>query len=463
MVARNRSSIFTVFLVLAACSLAACSALMELSKQEPDFQVLPKRTPTLNNCIGVDHRDSILGPTKKFNENFLEFLQLAQKKYRLNIQEKFFLLGLAMLNARPDKVTPFSDLYLTHNLGTGNKYTLFTIKKTEPPPRLQKEKATEHLKKEKPSKPGPPSPESYLFGLENLLKANKASRSALELVSIFEALYPFPVRIGPRLAEFLKNNESELKSNSVFGQSFFKGDQLATVNEGLPKLPFKKIIQNYHRHKSHFASDIIQENFLFSSQPKKHEANEKIQIHCNFDLGLYQNGIYVISSRAREAPVFGIRSQGHWILAMASFRTEFPTPFEDTFLLAGQNQARPLSICMIKNESSGLDLTLFSSEGRDPGQHLNNLIEMGIFRSKSVIELTEYLNFPRHLFLINPPRMLYEGHRSEQDSLDNIQAMQFPLYNVEGLGQVTAMIGQKGSETGLISDSRSLTQVSCRE
>jgi hypothetical protein len=83
-----------------------------------------------------------------------------------------------------------------------------------------------------------------------------------------------------------------------------------------------------------------------------------------------------------------------------------------------------------------MNLITFSTLNRDPSQHLKHLFQYEIFNADSFPSLVEYLNFPRHLFLSSPERILYESKRGRKSQLDYLLSMNFPIYHIDTLGNI---------------------------
>lgn len=96
---------------------------------------------------------------------------------------------------------------------------------------------------------------------------------------------------------------------------------------------------------------------------------------------------------------------------MTLFRPFKTTP-KMSYFMKSRPTAFPLPICEFKGKNQ--QIVLFSSEGRNPVQHLQHLEAYEIDQVDSAHTLNQLLGFSRHLFLSNPDRILYESKRGRK-------------------------------------------------
>ena len=140
------------------------------------------------------------------------------------------------------------------------------------------------------------------------------------------------------------------------------------------------------------------------------------------------------------------------------------SPIFGTFLMKGTSPQKTPTICLIKNQNKKSNITLISYEGRDPGQHVYNLIQKGIHHSNSLMDLDIFVKGPRKIFLVNPLRVLIEPLVKSENDLLHFRKKNIPLYPVRNLGQILTY-GQfeLKKQNGFILDKRSQEKLSCLE
>lgn len=237
--------------------------------------------------------------------------------------------------------------------------------------------------------------------------------------------------IDETLEIFLTRNSSAINS-----PVFFKGDQLLKAGESIPIIQFEKLIRNYPLKK-------------VNSLPKGHQFQYSKKISCNFDPGLYENNIFLIKPQNQiQRNIFGLAVNNQIFLAVTSSIPNLPLAFNKMPIIPSLKNPPPAPWCKLKKTST----VFYSTEGRDPAQHLANLL--GRFEKKQDLfdkeSLSALLAKPRKLTLLNPERLLIEdSHSSTEQSV--------PLYKVLKLGNISGL--HKGE---FFIDNRNETEVLCK-
>jgi hypothetical protein len=412
-----------VLFLLTGCSLfiqpekSDLKAAIKKTKQLPDFCPIKQNTTQYLSL----------------NENFLNKYQLfldtlKLKKIKLKFIDKYVLYALLQMNVRPDQVSPTSrhQLFLRHK--QKNYYFDFYAKKKSAYP--------------------------FLFGLNFLLKKFKSRYSLKTLGSLIDKYQNEPILVSETLYNFLKKNKDRIKKNPILAKKFMRAGQILRPGESVPRPNYKLLINKYHK------KNVGIFNTLIKYFPKKNSTiNPKGNIiRCNMDLNLYSNSLYLAMGPSGQGANFAFTHKKSFVLGVASQDLQEIKSLWKTslFKASGNNyQARLCTLSNIKGE-----MVLVSSEGKDPGQFLFHLLENGIQYANSFKRIQKFLELPRHQYLVNPMRIVYETDRSSKIALQNFLHSDIPIYHSSKLGNIWGW-GKFGKLNGLIRDSRSESFVSC--
>ena len=105
-------------------------------------------------------------------------------------------------------------------------------------------------------------------------------------------------------------------------------------------------------------------------------------------------------------------------------------------------------------------LVLMSSQDRDPGQYLYQLLEEKIDLLGTMKELDMRLKAPRKLLLTNPDRILIESSKMDRKQIDALLVSPTPLFHTQDLGRIWGLLSTP-EEKGFIIDERFPSGVSC--
>jgi hypothetical protein len=307
----------------------------------------------------------------------------------------------------------------------------------------------------------------YLEGIEILLKAYPSKRGLKRLGQLLDYSLPKKLKVDKELANNIFKNKLLFYQFPTFKEAFFKGAEPLKEKESLPKLSFSNILKDYFswkkRNRSQRNKTLISK-YLFSSQILTSKG--PLRTKCNVDLSLYKHSIFLIGQENTSANLFGLKNQeGSYFIGMSSQTLKGPLrPLFNSFLIKGQPSQKTPVLCLLHNAQRNSNLTLISYKGRDPGQHLFNLIKKGVHYSGSLMDLDIFLKSPRKLFLVNPLRVLVEPLGNEKKNFQKYRNKNIPLYPVRKLGSIMAY-GKfpLRQQDGFVLDKRSSERLSCLE
>lgn len=417
----------SLFIILLSLFLVSCGEFFYQNEQR-EFQKKYKFIPPKKLCsIGESPSQlEIAGPGQEITDILKELILNKKSFRRLSLVELNVAWALIQMNIRPDQVSPTSSLQILQVRRGNPQYFYFDSKNSETP---------------------------YLAGLKYFLKKNGSKMSLRELASLLYQNLPPSFPITDEFADFLSRSSSKLENHDQFRLAYFKASQIIRKGESLPKLNFKKIVS--------YSKEI-------SKKPRTHlfkyQLDSNTVISCNIDIGLYKKNIFLISNLSSpEGQPFGIsKRNGDHIFMVASNFFSTPKPFKNTYLIEGDHLDNPMMICHLNNTKNLNRMTLLSTKGRDPGQHLYHILNFEIQDSESLVETQEYVNFPRHLFLRNPDRLIYESGKGSEEQLRNFLSLDFPIYHKGQLGRVWIhYFNQLSKNSSLIIDQRTEAGLSC--
>jgi len=414
-----RFPLFSAWLMMTACSLII-------------------RMDNLDNNFPTSHHDPqklILGQVKSNdlvattdNEIYRHYQQVTSRLVKpLTLVEKFVLVSLIQMNLRPDLASPTSSLHMVTNLSRQKEYHAY-------------------LGENDLSWP-------YLAGLEELLIKHRSTYRLLQFASWLDLYFKEAKSVGNELAYFLKEQKDNLEKHAILKNTFLKAKQPLSIGETLPHIPYVKLIKIFHsKHRK-----VKHQNTLLPYHlPFQNPAYQGVNIQCNYNFGLYDQAKYYIHKQAVPNLSVGIMDKsGNYLMGTSTQNLTNLRPVEETFLMAGTPHQDNLSVCFIKNETNQSQFSIISTDSRDPGQLIYHLIQYEIFNSKNLLETSEYLNFPRHLFLIDPLRMVYESEKGSNQQLNRFLSMNFPIYHADSIGNLWLFASfEKLGQHGIVTDSR---------
>lgn len=371
-----------------------------------------------NNYFLSENSQAISFTKSNFNRPYIK---------NRNFIDQFLLMNLIELIRRPDVVSPHSRLQI---IGKYNNKFLFLDFK-------QKIQGINSF--------------PFLYGLHYM--ATNYSNTKLEtLADEIDQNLDNVIPVDIELENFIKSNRMNIFKNNTLASNYFRADEPITHFENYNKMKIYNFVKSLN----------IKKQFNDINYTVTDELNNKHPINCNFDYKNENNFDYLKANIKKESThYFGIKSDQNYLMAIISnLEIDDISNIENTVFFKKDFPINPVPICLIQNKSNHIFLA--SIEGRAKNQHLSHLIDYDIAMSKDINALIDILNFPRHLFLTNPDRILYEANRGRNDQLNFFLSMNFPIYYANNLGNI---IGAFDSETKsfLFYDSRTKSGLSCQK
>lgn len=430
------SFVFVAF-TISGCSYFA-NKFESLSQSKNNFSQKMLLPAKINYCT-TESKIQFISEDEALIKFYTNFNPLIIENNKLSFVQKAVMFSLIEMARRPDVASPYARLQVYLKYNGKNYYYDFRPKKLDDDAKM-----------------------SFLKGLEILTLKFIPGQSLTTLAATLDKLVPVGLNVSAEFENFLKDNRTDIIKNSVLINYFTKGDEILTKYETFNRLSFKSIIQQYENGYSTNSDYVFEMNGLFPNKTQ----NEKIQANCNYDLqkDTTQKDDLILSD-LKKAHTIGLRDGENYFLAVSSATLvkPFTTSAKLGYFIKAQPTALPLPICELKGPNE--EIVLFSTEGRNPFQHLQHLFSYGLDQVNSIYSLNELLNFSRHLFLSNPDRILYESKKGRRAQLDFFLAMNFPIYHVESLGNIYGHANfenEKKISNGLQIDDRSQARLWCK-
>lgn len=432
----------TFILIIPLLVTASCGHYIELLENDKPGsapQSLKNDPPAATLCARDSSNLTVIGQNRHGIKRFKRFTNKVSKSLKLSFVDQVVLWSLFQMGQRPDLSSPSSRFQGVVGINGVPEYFDYYSGESD-------------------------TSQPYLYALERLLKKYNSRYSLMRLASLLDNHLKGPVQINQPFEKFLKARKDRLKKFPDFKKSFFKANQTVMEDESIPKISFKKLIKNYRRkrkkmvHKSHSLA------FYYNSPAT--DKNKNITIKCNQDLNLYDHSIYLISSNSMSSNFFGLQGpKGDFFLGSSTQNLDDFTPVAGTFFIAGDSRRAKSVFCIIQNATNGSKIVLMSGEGKDPGQHLFNLVGKKIYNSSSPVELDSFLKSARQLNLVNPYRKVYESAKASKKELkDLLSRAHLPIYHSDSLGKIWGHGKfQSGKESALITDQRTQFFSTCPE
>lgn len=398
--------------------LSSCSSYINMIDDAPKSLPLKQEKPAVLSC-----RSSSALASHSDEDN--ETLDKIFKQTSLSIEEELIIAILQQMAVRPATTSPWSRLQiaLINSKGQWDFYDYYK-----------------------------PAPDKSLWqGLNDLTKRLKL-KPLTHYLRLAERIFPRSMEIGSPFAHYLEKHRSQLADEQGEGP-FFKAGQLLKSGESLPTPNWSELPRTL---KSSTAINPIRTPIFKSNSIS--EAN----VRCNFDIDLYSKSVYLVrpDPGVNYNAFARIKGKRAFIVA-TSVELQDPEPIKGEATLLKQKPAvRPIPVCLVEREE-GHQLLMLSLKGRDPGQHLYHLLQYSLSSASKISEVETYLSFPRHQFLYEPARMLYESSRGSLANMESFLRMDFPIYHASSLGEVWVWGRFPESGQGLAIDERSDATLKC--
>lgn len=397
----------------------SCSTYISLIDNAPTGLPLKEARPQKLSC---HNSDTIASHSVDDNQT----LDAVFAKANLSIEEELILAILQQMAVRPATTSPWARLQV--GVLKNDQWLFYDY--------------YQHA----PSKP-------LWQGLHDLTIRLKLKPMSYYL-KLAEKLFPRTMEIGSPFARYLEKYRVPLVEEISAGP-FFKAGQILKSGESIPSLKWSQLPKLLKTTKALSPLQVP----VFKSQ-----SFEESNIRCNFDIDLYSKSVYLVRPDPGVNYNVLARTKGKQaFIFISSVELQNPHPIAGSGTLLKQLPAlRPAPICLVDREK-GHQLLLTSLKGRDPGQHLYNLLQYSISKASKIEEVETYLAFPRHQFLYEPPRMLYESSRGSANNLESFLRLDFPIYHSPSLGEVWAWGQFIDKSTGIAIDERSDASLRCQK
>jgi hypothetical protein len=360
----------------------------------------------------------------------------------INFIQKSVMLSLIEMSRRPDEASPYSRLQIFLKYNKQKYY--YDFKPKEFNDKLQM---------------------PYLKALDFLTQKFIPGQSLNSIAKTLDIIIPNNLKVSSDFEAFLKENKNDLLKNDFLTEQFFKGDEILTRHETFERNRYQNIITQYLSQYSKNENYDFQTNGLDTYKLSK----DNFKVSCNVDLSKISTlKEEIFTSEKKKSHYIGFQDGDNVFLAVSSNTLKRPFTTDKSYYIKASAGIDPLPVCEFKSDNK--DITLFSSNGRSPLQHLQHLVTYEINLVDSSTALNDMLNFSRHLFLTNPDRILYESKRGRKSQLDFFLEMNFPIYHVESLGDIFGHAIFKNSidkvnkeEQSLHIDDRNQTRLWCKQ
>ena len=414
--AQVRVKHFSLFL-LNLFLLVGCTSYINLIDDAPETLPLKQNLPQKLSC---DKAPMIASQSVEDNKT----LDDAFSSLNLSVEEELILAILQQMAVRPATTSPWSRLQVA--VLKNSKWTTYDYYKAAPAKPLWQ-------------------------GLHDLTK-RLGLKPLSHYLRLAEKVFPSSMEIGSPFAQYLEKYKSPLSEDIAMGP-FFKAGQILKSGESIPSLKWTRL------------PGLLKTNDPLS--PLKtpvftSTSFDSTKVQCNFDIDLYSKSVYLV--RPDPGVNYNIlarfkKKSGFFLIT--SVELQDPKPIQPGVTILRQLPAlRPAPICLVEREANH-QLLMSSLKGRDPGQHLYNLLQYSIDKASKIEEVGTYLSFPRHQFLYGPARMLYESSRGSATNLESFLKMDFPIYHSPALGEVWVWGKFLDGSSGLSVDERTQASLQC--
>ena len=413
---KTDSSIFLIFLIML---LTGCSILSQkidsLENQPNTYSVIKLEGASQNKklyCFENNYEQYYLEDevTQKFyTQNFIN------KNKNLNFIQKSILLAIYEMLRRPDISGPYSRLQIYLRL---DKDYYFDFR---------------------PSDLSESNSMPYLYGLEKIHDTFVKKEKFKNFIKLFNSNLSNNLPVSSEFEIFLRNHKNEILKNENLINIFTKGDETLTKHESFQPSNITNILNEYYK------KNLNKEALYSADKNRLIPSKNNDKLLCNFDLSIEINKDDIFNYDKKDTHPFALKEGDKLFIAIASTLSDKSLrTLPDSYFFINKPSPTPVPLCSYVNEK--MNLIAFSTLNRDPSQHLKHLFQYEIFNSESFPTLTEYLNFPRHLFLSSPERILYESKKGRKSQLEYLLSMNFPIYHVDSLGNIFGFASFKNNK-----------------
>lgn len=417
------------FFILSMTLFSSCSFFLQNMDKDilSENQVTPLDTTLKRSCDIIQKR-ILMNDNEQSQKSFNLFVTKLSKKIRLSFIDKSVLWSLLQMNLRPDLSSPSAKMQVFLNINNKEKYFSSFTKSSHGYP--------------------------YFFLLEGLLKEYKSKHTLKSLSLLYDKYFTYHLYVSHDLEVFLNENKNKILKSKLLKRHYIRGDDPLRENERLNRVKITPLVNNYLKTKRSFKYKIS--NHLFS-----YNKESTFIPQCNFDMSLYKDSVFLIHEHKVKSHTFGLKNNTNVFLATSNQNIEKLKPLHKTTLFQGVSNTRSASMCSFRNKfKSNNTLWLASSNSRDPGQHLFNVMEYGLNTINTIKELDNMLLFPRHQFLKDPTRLIIESRRSSAGQLEQLLKLNIPIYNSKKVGKILGYMSNT-QKASFVLDAREQGHLEC--
>lgn len=407
---------YSLFFILISCSFF----IDQFDKDLLEEKGINTKSTTKQTHCEIIQKTILISENQNTVKQYQKFIGSITKRIPLKFIDRVALWSMVQMNARPDLSSPTSKLQIFLSLQDKDYFFNAFSKSQEG------------------------FPQFYL--LETLLKKFDSKYTLGELAGLYDQYFSHQLTVTKDFENFLVTHQLAIKKNPILSDYYIRGDESLREGETLPRISMKKMYRYYQK-----TSKINYEvtNFLFKSQTK-----ENLTTECNFEMSLYENSIFLINDQLLKSHIFGYKSGQDMFFATASQANVKIEPIGSLPFFKGESNSRSAAMCHFKNSEKQTQMWFISSQSRDPGQHIFNLMEYGIENVDEIKSLDTMIKFSRHQFLKNPVRLVIESRRSSNKQIDELLKLNIPIYNSKKLGKIWGFYQSRNQSSFLLDDRR---------
>jgi hypothetical protein len=372
----------------------------------------------------------IIGADQNTQKKFLHFLkELSSQGINLSFQDKALLWTLVQMQFRPDLSAPTARIQILNLNDKNTQYWDVFSTKTE-----------------KVAMP--------VFKLAELwlMKSGRPGR-LIQLIEILEQHFRVTIPVSLELAQFLLSHKEDLKQSELLRPYYFRGDDILTLNESLPKPPWRKLYRQFQTEANKIPYVVNQDFLIYKKTPK-------LETACNYDFSLYDNSLFLIDREMFPGHFFGLIEGKQVFMALTTQKTKISS-LGGTSQFLGTSQTRGAAVCGMKDETTGNQLWFFSHNSRDPGQHLHQFLKRNVNPTDSFFDLQEHYGEMRYIFLLDPVRLIVESQRGNTSEIEELLKLNTPIYHANSLGNIWGL-ATKGQKPAFLNDPRWTGELWCQ-
>lgn len=425
-----KSSLLFICLLISSCSQNAINWLTAEKSLSPSSI---NNLNSKNQNICSENNLRILISLDDTKNNFEKLLTNTSFYYYSNI-EKALALALVELIRRPDLNSPQANFQFYFGDHKNINYYHFTNKKSDGLP--------------------------VIYGIDFLLKKYSKNKNILTIAQELDKALPTNFFVDRELENFIQKNKKIIISSPMLSNIFLRGDEPLTRFETFKRSSLTDLVKYYLKNNQLNSSDY----YNFKLNIFDYEENfGNVVTKCNFNPVSEQEPINIdLATNDRINYVGMANKQEVYFATFFSIQNEQIELINNQLFFKANSPKIELPVCQIYNPTNELNMILSSTEGRSKNQHLKHLIEYEVYNSIDDKQLFDILNFPRHLFLSNPDRILYESKKGRENQLNFFLSMNFPIYHVEKLGNIIGFTKFKNRpEYNFIQDLRNNNKTLC--